>query len=129
DGDKYEPTSEGVTKPFGEPVTSADVTGSIHIPNFPVEGQQPTATVDDETQLPDGTTEGQVDVGVTVTYPDGTTDHITVPVVTQKQPDGDKYDPTTTGVTKPFGEPVTSTDVTDSVKIPNFPVEGQQPTA
>ncbi|WP_316959883.1 Rib/alpha-like domain-containing protein [Staphylococcus delphini] len=129
DGDKYEPTSEGVTKPFGTPVTSDDVTDSIHIPNFPGEGQQPTATVDDESQLPDGTVEGQVDVGVTVTYPDGTTDHITVPVVTQKQPDGDKYDPTTTGVTKPFGEPVTSTDVTDSVKIPNFPVEGQQPTA
>ncbi|PCF49369.1 Rib/alpha-like domain-containing protein [Staphylococcus delphini] len=129
DGDKYEPTSEGVTKPFGEPVTSTDVTDSIHIPNFPVEGQQPTATVDDETQLPDGTVEGRVDVGVTVTYPDGTTDHITVPVVTNKQPDGDKYEPTSEGVTKPFGTPVTSTDVTDSVKIPNFPVEGQQPTA
>ncbi|PCF56754.1 hypothetical protein B5C01_02100 [Staphylococcus delphini] len=126
---EYEPTTEGVTKPFGTPVTSDDVTSSIHIPNFPVEGQQPTATVDDETQLPDGTTEGQVDVGVTVTYPDGTTDHIKVPVVTNKQPDGDKYDPTTTGVTKPFGEPVTSTDVTSSIHIPNFPIEGQQPTA
>nr|WP_274596564.1 Rib/alpha-like domain-containing protein [Staphylococcus delphini] len=129
DGDKYEPTSEGVTKKYGTPVTSDDVTSSIHIPNFPVEGQQPTATVDDETQLPDGTTEGQVDVGVTVTYPDGTTDHITVPVITQNQPDGDKYDPTSEGVTKPFGTPVTSADVTSSIHIPNFPVEGQQPTA
>ncbi|MEJ7542111.1 Rib/alpha-like domain-containing protein [Staphylococcus intermedius] len=127
DGDKYEPTTEGVTKKYGTPVTSDDVTGTVKIPDFPVEGQQPKVTVDDETQLPDGTTEGRVDVDVTVTYPDGTKDHIKVPVVSEKQPDGDKYEPTSTGVTKKYGTPVTTGDVTGTVKIPNFPVDGEQP--
>ncbi|HHU6751031.1 TPA: Rib/alpha-like domain-containing protein [Staphylococcus pseudintermedius] len=111
DGDKYGPTATGVTKKYGEPVTSKDVTDSIHIPNFPEDGQQPITTVEDETQLPDGTT-----------------DHIQVPVWTNKQLDKDKYKPTSVGVTKKYGEPVTSIDVTGSIHIPNFPEDDQQPT-
>ncbi|MCE5826139.1 YPDG domain-containing protein [Staphylococcus pseudintermedius] len=129
DKDKYNPITTGVSKPFGIPVTPTDVTDSIQVPNYPVEGQQPTVTVDDESQLPDGTTEGHKDIDVTVTYPDGTKDHIKVPVVTEKQPDNEKYEPITLGVTKDYGEPTTANDVTKSIQIPTYPAGGEQPIA
>ncbi|MDK4144605.1 Rib/alpha-like domain-containing protein [Staphylococcus pseudintermedius] len=124
---QYEPITTGVSKPFGIPVTPTDVTDSIQVPNYPLEGQQLTVTVDDETQLPDGTTEGHKDIDVTVTYPDGTKDHIKVPVVTEKQPDNEKYEPTTNGITKKYGIPTTEDEVIDIVRIPYFPVDGVQP--
>ncbi|EGQ3675957.1 YSIRK-type signal peptide-containing protein [Staphylococcus pseudintermedius] len=124
---QYEPITTGVSKPFGNPVMPTDVTDSIQVPNYPLEGQQPTVTVDDESQLPDGTTEGYKDIDVTVTYPDGTKDHIKVPVVTEKQPDNEKYEPTTNGITKKYGIPTTEDEVIDIVRIPYFPVDGVQP--
>ncbi|EGQ2728906.1 YSIRK-type signal peptide-containing protein [Staphylococcus pseudintermedius] len=124
---QYEPITTGVSKPFGNPVMPTDVTDSIQVPNYPLEGQQLTVTVDDETQLPDGTTEGHKDIDVTVTYPDGTKDHIKVPVVTEKQPDNEKYEPTTNGITKKYGIPTTEDEVIDIVRIPYFPVDGVQP--
>ncbi|ELP8695988.1 YPDG domain-containing protein [Staphylococcus pseudintermedius] len=124
---QYEPITTGVSKPFGNPVMPTDVTDSIQVPNYPLEGQQPTVTVDDESQLPDGTTEGYKDIDVTVTYPDGTRDHIKVPVVTEKQPDNEKYEPTTNGITKKYGIPTTEDEVIDIVRIPYFPVDGVQP--
>lgn len=66
------------------------MTKSIQIPTYPAGGEQPIATADDESQLPDGTVEGKVDIPVTVTYPDGTQDHITVPVFTNQQRDNQK---------------------------------------
>ncbi|MDK4160543.1 LPXTG-anchored surface protein SpsM [Staphylococcus pseudintermedius] len=127
DKDKYNPITTGVSKPFGIPVTPTDVTDSIQVPNYPLEGQQLTVTVDDKTQLPDGTTEGHKDIDVTVTYPDGTKDHIKVPVVTEQQPDNEKYEPTTNGITKKYGIPTTEDEVIDIVRIPYFPVDGVQP--
>ncbi|WMZ59701.1 Rib/alpha-like domain-containing protein [Staphylococcus pseudintermedius] len=62
-------------------------TSAITIPDYPTDGDQPTITIDDPTQIPNGTEEGTVNVGVTVTYPDGSTDKLTVPVVTGKQAD------------------------------------------
>ncbi|MDK3779158.1 Rib/alpha-like domain-containing protein [Staphylococcus pseudintermedius] len=124
---QYEPITTGVSKPFGNPVMPTDVTDSIQVPNYPLEGQQPTVTVDDESQLPDGTTEGYKDIDVTVTYPDGTKDRVKVPVVTEKQPDNEKYEPTTNGITKKYGIPTTEDEVIDIVRIPYFPVDGVQP--
>ena len=43
-----------------------DVTGSVTIPDYPADKEQPTITVDDETQLPDGNTPGKTEVDVTV---------------------------------------------------------------
>ncbi|WP_428702024.1 Rib/alpha-like domain-containing protein, partial [Staphylococcus coagulans] len=80
DNDAYEPESNGVTKDHGTGVTAEDVIGSITIPNYPEGKEVPKITIDDPTQLPDGSQTGTTNVGVTVTYPDGTTDHITVPV-------------------------------------------------
>ncbi|WP_438861359.1 Rib/alpha-like domain-containing protein [Mammaliicoccus sciuri] len=76
DNRQYEPTTDGVTKDHGTPTTTDDVTGSVTIPDYPTDKEQPTITVDDETQLPDGNTPGTTEVDVTVTYPDGTEDHI-----------------------------------------------------
>ncbi|RIL33164.1 hypothetical protein BUZ01_16525, partial [Staphylococcus gallinarum] len=67
--------------PYGEATTSDDVTGAVTVPGYPTDGQQPTITVDDPTQLPDGTT-----------------DHIQVPVTVGEQADNDAYEPTSPGV-------------------------------
>ncbi|HEC2156084.1 TPA: YPDG domain-containing protein [Staphylococcus delphini] len=128
DNDKYTPETEGVDKGHGTPVTEDDVKDSITIPGYPTDGDQPTITIDDPSQLPDGTKEGTTDVNVTITYPDGTTDHITVPVTIGKQADNDKYTPETEGVNKDHGTPVTEDDVKDSITIPGYPTDGDQPT-
>ena len=54
--DNDEPTTDGVTKIMA---TADDVTGSVTIPDYPADKEQPTITVDDETQLPDGNTPGK----------------------------------------------------------------------
>ncbi|PNZ35519.1 Rib/alpha-like domain-containing protein, partial [Staphylococcus lutrae] len=96
-------------------------------PNYPTTGEQPKVTVDDPSTLPNGNTEGTVDVPVTVTYPDGTVDHITVPVTTGKQADNDKYTPETSGVNHPYGTATTAEDVVGTVTVPNYPTTGDQP--
>ncbi|WP_423830909.1 Rib/alpha-like domain-containing protein [Staphylococcus pseudintermedius] len=128
DNDKYTPESNGVNKDFGTPTTEEDVKDSITIPDYPTDGDQPTVTIDDPNQLPDGSQEGTTDVDVTVEYPDGTTDHITVPVTVGKQADNDKYTPESNGVNKDFGTPTTEEDVKDSITIPGYPTDGDQPT-
>ena len=107
DNNVYEPTTEGVDKQYGEPTTEDDVTGAVTIPDYPADKEQPTITVDDPTQLPDGNTPGKTEVDVTVKYPDGTEDHIKVPVTVGEQADNDAYEPTTDGVTKDHGTPTT----------------------
>ncbi|WP_142352366.1 Rib/alpha-like domain-containing protein, partial [Staphylococcus pseudintermedius] len=69
DNDKYTPESNGVNKDFGTPTTEEDVKDSITIPDYPTDGDQPTVTIDDPNQLPDGSQEGTTDVNVTVEYP------------------------------------------------------------
>ncbi|MHD0396602.1 Rib/alpha-like domain-containing protein [Staphylococcus simulans] len=125
--DKYEPTTEAITKPFGTPTTEDEVKGKVTIPNFPTTGDQPVITVDDPTKVPNGQTPGEYDVPVTVTYPDGTKDKVTVKVTVNPQPQNDKYEPTTEPITKPFGQGTTEDEVKDKVKVPNFPTTGDQP--
>ncbi|PCF35161.1 adhesin [Staphylococcus delphini] len=128
DNDKYTPETEGVNKDHGTPVAEDDVKGSITIPGYPTDGDQPTITIDDPSQLPDGSKEGTTDIDVTVKYPDGTTDHITVPVTIGDQADNDKYTPETTPITKDFGTGVTEDEVKGSVTVPGYPTDGDQPT-
>ncbi|MGO3049044.1 MAG: Rib/alpha-like domain-containing protein, partial [Staphylococcus sp.] len=107
----YEPTTEGVEKPYGEAPTEEEVTGSVTVPGYPEDGEQPVITVDDPTKLPDGKTPGTTNVEVTVTYPDGTVDHIEVPVTVGDQADNEANEPTTEGVEKPYGEAPTEEEV------------------
>ncbi|MCP6565062.1 Rib/alpha-like domain-containing protein, partial [Klebsiella pneumoniae] len=94
--------------------------------NFPKTGAQPVITVDTN-NLPNGQTSGVFQVPVTVTYPDKTTDTVNVKVTVGVQPDNDKYQPTAGEITKPYGTPTTSNDVTGKVSVPNFPKTGAQP--
>ncbi|EIA5781311.1 YSIRK-type signal peptide-containing protein, partial [Staphylococcus pseudintermedius] len=128
DNDKYTPETTPITKDFGTGVTEDEVKGAVTVPDYPTDGDQPTITIDDPNQLPDGSQEGTTDVNVTVEYPDGTTDHITVPVTVGKQADNDKYTPESNGVNKDFGTPTTEEDVKDSITIPGYPTDGDQPT-
>ncbi|WP_435373776.1 Rib/alpha-like domain-containing protein [Staphylococcus nepalensis] len=123
----YEPSTEGIKKDYGTPTTAEDVTSSVTVPGYPSQGDQPVITVDDPTQLPDGKTPGKTEVDVTVTYPDGTTDHIKVPVTVGAQAENEVYEPSTEGIKKDYGTPTTAEDVTNSVTVPGYPSQGDQP--
>ena len=127
DARKYEPSTEGIKKDYGTPTTAEDVTSSVTVPGYPSQGDQPVITVDDPTQLPDGKTPGKTEVDVTVTYPDGTTDHIKVPVTIGGQAENEVYEPSTEGIKKDYGTPTTAEDVTNSVTVPGYPSQGDQP--
>ncbi|RIN52991.1 YSIRK-type signal peptide-containing protein [Staphylococcus simulans] len=127
DSDTYEPTTQPITKPFGQGTTEQEVKDKVTVPNFSVDKGTPVVTVDDPTKLPDGNTHGVFDVPVTVTYPDKTTDKVTVKVTVGDQPQKDIYEPTTGEITKPYGTPTTEDEVKGKVSVPDFPKEGNQP--
>ncbi|WMZ62107.1 hypothetical protein QS428_13295 [Staphylococcus pseudintermedius] len=41
---------------------SDEVKGAVTVPGYPTDGDQPTITIDDPSQLPDGSQEGTTDV-------------------------------------------------------------------
>ena len=121
DSGKYEPKVTPITKDFGTPTTTDDVTKAVTVPDYPSSKGTPTVTVDNPSTLPNGQTPGTYTVPATVTYPDGTKDHVNVPVTVKEQPDKDKYEPKVTPVTKDFGTPTTADDVTKAVTVPDYP--------
>ncbi|WP_419791738.1 Rib/alpha-like domain-containing protein [Staphylococcus chromogenes] len=126
DATVYNPTATPVDTPYGTATTADQVTSNVTIPGYPTTGPQPVISVNDPSQLPDGTTPGTVNVPVTVTYPDGSTDQITVPVTTG-QPQATQFDPTVTPVNNPYGTATTADQVTSNVTIPGYPTTGPQP--
>ncbi|AMB99019.1 hypothetical protein AWM75_02955 [Aerococcus urinaehominis] len=84
EADSYNPVANPVTKDQGQAVTEDEVKKSVTVPNYTENpkypGQTPTVSVDNPSQLPDGSTVGTTNVPVTVTYPDGSTDKLNVPV-------------------------------------------------
>ncbi|ARJ19670.1 Rib/alpha-like domain-containing protein [Staphylococcus lugdunensis] len=121
DSSKYEPKVTPITKDFGTPTTTDDVTKAVTVPNYPSDKLAPKVSVDDPSTLPNGQTPGTYTVPATVTYPDGSKDHVNVPVTVKEQPDKDKYEPKVTPVTKDFGTPTTADDVTKAVTVPDYP--------
>ncbi|WP_257213612.1 Rib/alpha-like domain-containing protein, partial [Staphylococcus piscifermentans] len=121
------PTTEPITKPYGQGTTEQEVKDKVTVPNFPKDGVQPKVVIDDPTKVPDGNTTGVFDVPVTVTYPDGTTDKVTVKVIVGKQADNAKYDPKVGEITKKFGQKATPDEVKGKVTMPGFPKDGDQP--
>ncbi|MEJ7528257.1 Rib/alpha-like domain-containing protein, partial [Staphylococcus lugdunensis] len=63
-----------------------------------------------------------------MTYPDGSKDHVNLPVTVKEQPDKDKYEPKVTPITKDFGTPTTTDDVTKAVTVPDYPSSKGTPT-
>ncbi|WP_194746058.1 Rib/alpha-like domain-containing protein [Staphylococcus chromogenes] len=126
DATVFNPTATPVDTPYGTATTADQVTSNVTIPGYPTTGPQPVISVNDPSQLPDGTTPGTVNVPVTVTYPDGSTDQITVPVTTG-QPQATQFDPTVTPVNNPYGTATTADQVTSNVTIPGYPTTGPQP--
>lgn len=90
DAHTYEPEVTPITKDYGTPTTEDDVKNAVTVPDYPADKGTPTVTIDEGAQLPDGNTEGTVNVPVTVTYPDGTTAHVNVPVTTKAAEDNTK---------------------------------------
>ena len=126
DKDKYEPTTKPITKSFGTPTTADEVQKAVTVPGFPSSKGTPVVTVDNPSTLPNGQTPGTYTVPVTVTYPDGTKDHTNV-TVNVGDPDSGKYEPKVTPITKDFGTPTTTDDVTKAVTVPNYPSDKPAP--
>ncbi|MEJ7528035.1 Rib/alpha-like domain-containing protein, partial [Staphylococcus lugdunensis] len=93
---------------------------AVTVPDYPSSKGTPTVTVDNPSTLPNGQTPGTHNVPVTVTYPDGTKDHVNVPV-TVGDPDSSRHEPKVTPITKDFGTPTTTDDVTKAVTVPDYP--------
>ncbi len=124
---QFDPTVTPVNNPYGTATTADQVTSNVTIPGYPTTGPQPVITVNDPSQLPNGTTPGTVNVPVTVTYPDGSTDQITVPVTTGVS-QATQYDPTANPVNNPYGTATTADQITGNITVPGFPTTGAQPT-
>ncbi|MCY1565183.1 Ig-like domain-containing protein [Staphylococcus pettenkoferi] len=90
DAHTYEPEVTPITKDYGTPTTEDDVKNAVTVPDYPADKGTPKVTIDEGAELPDGNTEGTVNVPVTVTYPDGTTAHVNVPVTTKAAEDNTK---------------------------------------
>ena len=126
DSGKYEPKVTPITKDFGTPTTTDDVTKAVTVPNYPSDKPAPKVSVDDPSTLPNGKTPGTYTIPVTVTYPDGSKDHVNV-TVKVGDPDSGKYEPKVTPITKDFGTPTTADDVTKAVTVPNYPSDKPAP--
>ena len=126
DSGKYEPKVTPITKDFGTPTTTDDVTKAVTVPNYPSDKPAPKVSVDDPSTLPNGKTPGTYTIPVTVTYPDGSKDHVNV-TVKVGDPDSGKYEPKVTPITKDFGTPTTTDDVTKAVTVPNYPSDKPAP--
>ena len=127
DNEKYEPETDPIEKEPGEPTTEDDVIGSVTIPNYPEDKEDPKITVKNPDDLPDGNTPGEYEIPVVVEYPDGSKDETTVTVVVKDKPDNEKYEPETDPIEKEPGEPTTEDDVIGSVTIPDYPEDKDKP--
>ena len=128
DSSRHEPKVTPITKDFGTPTTTDDVTKAVTVPDYPSSKGTPVVTIDNPSTLPNGQTPGTFTVPATVTYPDGSKTHVDVPVTVKEQPDKDKYEPKVTPVTKDFGTPTTADDVTKAVTVPDYPSSKGTPT-
>ncbi|NLL50489.1 MAG: hypothetical protein GX245_04540 [Eubacteriaceae bacterium] len=86
EADKYEVTAGDIEKPYGEATTAEEILGAVNVGGYPAGEEQPVATIDENTILPDGNTSGNHYIVITVTYPDGSTDKVVVRVIVAANP-------------------------------------------
>ncbi|WP_276877546.1 Rib/alpha-like domain-containing protein, partial [Anaerococcus hydrogenalis] len=88
DKDNFEPKTKDITKDFGNHTSEEEIKNSVEIPNYPKDKKNPTITIDDPKQIPDGNKAGDYEVDITVKYPDGSEDKTKVKVkVKEKTPE------------------------------------------
>ncbi len=125
--EKYLPKAEIIDKNYGEPTTEEEVFDAVTIPDYPVDEEQPTLTIPEGTDLPDGTASGEYKIPVEVTYPDGSTDEATVTVVVGNQPSSAIYVPEAELIEKDYGEPTSKEEIMDVITIPGYSTDEKQP--
>ncbi|WP_304653021.1 Rib/alpha-like domain-containing protein [uncultured Ligilactobacillus sp.] len=110
----YTATGGELTKDYGQAPSAEEILGKVTTDYPNTMPTQPTMAIKEGTTLPDGTTAGDFDVPVVVTYPDGSTDETTVKV-TIKTPIADDYDVTGGQLDKELGSPTTEAEVIGKV--------------
>ena len=107
------PTVTDITKKYGEKSNEAEVKKHV---TFDSSKTQPTSvTVENVSDIPNGTTPGDVNINVNIVYPDGSKSHVTVKVTTG-DPDTKTYAPSAGEVKKNRGDKITTEEITNAVK-------------
>ena len=121
DKDIYTPTSSTLEKRYGSTISEKEITDKVTVPNFVGDKTKISYKVKDTKQIP-GTNSnpGAYTVPVTVTYPDKTSEDVDVNVTILNK-DSDSYEPTATTLTKKHGETISAADITNQVRVPNYP--------
>ena len=132
--DEYTPNVDPVEEQYntGKEKTKEAVKQAVTVPDWPDKDDktkpQPKVTItSSDNDIPDGTKPGTYHVNVDVEYPDKTVDKVIVDV-TIKNKQSDTFEPKVTPVVKPFNQPVTSKEVTDSVTVPDWKDKKDKPT-
>ena len=107
DAETYDPQGKDQTVNHGDQPKAADSIAN--------KGDLPDGTKYDWKETPNTNTPGDKPATVVVSYPDGSKDE--VPVTIHVKSDADTHDAQGGNVTKPYGEPTTAEDVTNTVTI------------
>lgn len=128
DKDIYTPTSSTLEKSYGSTISEKEITDKVTVPNFVGYTTKISYEVKDKNTIPGKDSKpGAYTVPVTVTYPDGTSEDVDVNVTILNK-DSDSYEPTATTLTKKHGETISDADITNQVRVPNYPSGKKQPT-
>ena len=121
DKDIYTPTSSTLEKSYGSTISEKEITDKVTVPHFVGDTTKISYKVKDKKKIPGINSEpGAYNVPVTVTYPDGTSEDVDVNVTILNK-DSDSYEPTATTLTKKHGETISDDDITNQVRVPNYP--------
>lgn len=115
------PNVTNITKEYGKTTSEAEVKKHV---TFDGSKPKPTLTVENASDIPNGTTPGDVNINVSIEYPDGSKSHVTVKVTTG-DPDTKTYAPSASEVKKNRGDKITAEEITNAVKTST--VDGKTP--
>ncbi|RIY28632.1 peptidase, partial [Bifidobacteriaceae bacterium GH005] len=107
------PTVTNITKEYGKTTNENEVKNHV---TFDGNKHKPTSvTVENASDIPNGTTPGDVNINVNIEYPDGSKSCVTVKVTTG-DPDTKAYAPSANEVKKNRGDKITADDIKNAVK-------------